>query len=193
MKRESSIERKTKETDIKLKLSLDGSGKAHIQTGIGFFDHMLSAFAVHGRFDLDVTVQGDLDVDTHHTIEDTGIVLGKALKKILGDRSGIRRFGNFSVPMDEALAFCAVDISGRAFTVFEAHFANPFIGSLETECIKEFWRAFAENAGITLHLICRYGENDHHKCEALFKACAHALREASREGENEEVLSSKGV
>lgn len=191
--RTSQISRKTKETDISVTLSLGGSGKAEIDTGIGFFDHMLTALAVHGGFDLTVRCAGDLNVDGHHSVEDVGICLGRALGEALGDKAGIVRYGSAFVPMDEALGFCAVDISGRPFLVFDAAFANERIGEYETCLTEEFMRAFAFNAGITLHVKAEYGKNDHHITEALFKALAHALRQAAAENEDGAALSTKGT
>lgn len=172
-------------------LNLDGSGKHDIRTGIGFFDHMLTAFAVHAGVDLSVSVQGDLEVDCHHTIEDTGIVLGQAIGKALGDKSGIARYGSFFIPMDEALGFCALDISGRAFLVFSCEFTNERIGEMDTQMVEEFFRAVSYGAGITLHLKAEYGKNDHHMAEALFKAFAHAFSQAVAPKEG--TLSTKGV
>ncbi len=193
--RESEQTRKSKETDIAVTLVLDGSGKADISTGIGFFDHMLTAFAVHGGFNLTVKAAGDLEVDCHHTVEDTGIVLGRAFAEALGDKSGIRRYGSFTIPMDEALAFAAVDVSGRPFLVFDCPFGGERIGGLDTEMVSEFFRAFAFWAGITLHIKLWYGANDHHKCEAVFKAAAHALCVAVEKAERNEgkTLSTKGI
>ncbi len=171
--------RKTRETDITVKLNLDGTGLHEIDTGIGFLNHMLTALAVHGAMDLSVKVVGDLEVDGHHTAEDTGIVLGQAFKCSIGDRVGIARYAHSFIPMDEALGFCAIDISDRAFLVFDVSFSSSMIGDLDTQLVEEFFRAFAVNAGVTLHLKCEYGNNDHHICEAVFKAFAHALREAS--------------
>lgn len=182
--------RKTKETDVAVSLSLDG-GAVDISTGIGFFDHMLSAFAVHGGFGLQVKTIGDLYVDGHHTVEDTGIVLGKTFAQAFGDRSGIARFGSFYVPMDEALAFAAVDVSGRPFLAFRANFSQERTGEYDLCLTEEFMRAFATNAGITLHVRLEYGANAHHEVEAIFKAVAHALRLASTQTE-EGVLSTKG-
>jgi imidazoleglycerol-phosphate dehydratase len=190
--RTAEISRKTKETDIKITLELDGSGKTSIDTGIGFFNHMLNSFAVHGGFDLSVVCRGDLEVDGHHSVEDIGIVLGKAFAEALGDKAGITRYGTFFVPMDEALAFCSIDISGRPFLVFNADFHDERIGELDTCLCEEFFRAFAFNAGITLHIRKEYGKNDHHVCEAIFKAVAHALKEAVAIN-GDEVLSTKGV
>ncbi len=189
--RTAEIKRKTKETDISVALDLDG-GNVNIRTGIGFFDHMLTAFAVHGGFGLEVFVEGDLDVDTHHTVEDTGIALGAAFKKALGDMGGINRYGSFYIPMDESLALCALDISNRPFLVFNAEFKEERCGEYETCCTEEFFRAFAVNAGITLHLNVLYGSNSHHKIEALFKAFAHAMKIAVAPSSGG-VLSTKGV
>lgn len=188
--RTSKIQRKTKETEVSVSLSLDG-GEVSVSTGIGFFDHMLNAFAVHGGFGLRVEAEGDLFVDCHHTVEDAGIVLGKAFAAALGDKSGIARYGSFFVPMDEALAFCAVDISGRPFLVFQADFPQERVGDFDTCMTEEFMRAFAVNAGITLHLRVEYGSNAHHEIEALFKAAAHALGIAAAETGGG-VLSTKG-
>ena len=190
--RSAEVNRKTKETDISIKLDLDGTGKADISTGIGFFDHMLTAFAVHGGLDLTVKVSGDLDVDGHHSVEDTGIVLGTAFKQAIGDMKGIKRYGTAFIPMDEALGFASLDISGRPYLVFNADFSDDRIGELDTCLVEEFFRAFAFNAGITLHLKCEYGKNDHHIAEALFKAAAHAVADAKVIAGNE-ILSTKGV
>ena len=189
--RTAEIKRKTKETDISVALDLDG-GNVNIRTGIGFFDHMLTAFAVHGGVGLEVFVEGDLDVDTHHTVEDTGIALGAAFKKALGDMGGINRYGSFYIPMDESLALCALDISNRPFLVFNAEFKEERCGEYETCCTEEFFRAFAVNAGITLHLNVLYGSNSHHEIEALFKAFAHAMKIAVAPSGGG-VLSTKGV
>lgn len=190
--RTSQLTRKTKETDINIKLTLDGSGLTNIDTGIGFFDHMLTAFGVHGAMDLNVKTVGDLYVDAHHTVEDTGIVLGKAFAEAVGDKAGISRFGSAYIPMDEALGFCSLDISGRPFLVFDANFTDDKMGEMDTCLVEEFFRAFAFNAGITLHIKACYGKNDHHIAEAIFKAVAHAVKAAVKiEGEN--VLSTKGV
>jgi len=191
MNREANITRKTKETDITASLKLDG-GEVKINTGIGFLDHMLTALGVHGGFGLTLEAKGDLYVDGHHTAEDVGIVLGKAFCEALGDKGGIVRYGSAFIPMDEALGFCAVDISGRPFLVFNAEFVNEKIGELDTCLIEEFMRAFAFNAGITLHLRCEYGKNDHHKAEALFKALAYALKTAVKPNSGE-IVSTKGV
>lgn len=189
--RKAEVERNTKETQIKIALDLDG-GDVNVNTGIGFFDHMLTALGVHGGLGLNVDVQGDLDVDTHHTVEDTGIALGMAFKEAIGDMSGINRYGSFYIPMDESLALCALDISNRPFLVFKANFNEEKCGDYETCCTEEFFRAFAVNAGVTLHLNVVYGQNTHHEIEALFKAFAHALKIAASKNGNE-VLSTKGV
>ena len=194
MMRKSAIARKTAETDIKLKLNLDGNGKSDISTGIGFFDHMLNLFAKHGLFDLDLFCDGDLVVDGHHSVEDIGIVLGQAFSKALGDKSGISRYGSFYIPMDEALAFVAIDISGRPFLVYDGGEMTPIVGDYDTELTEEFLRAFAFNAGITLHIKVLYGTNSHHKIEAVFKALGHAMREAvTIDSRIKGVLSTKGV
>ncbi len=184
--RTAQVKRTTKETDITLSLQLDG-GRIQIDTGVGFLDHMLNSFATHGGFGLQVSVKGDLHVDCHHTVEDTGIVLGKALGEALGDKSGIARFGSSFVPMDEALAFAAVDVSGRPFLAFDASFEQERVGDFDTCMTEEFMRAFAFNAGITLHTRIEYGKNAHHEIEAMFKAVGEAV--APRNG----ILSTKGV
>lgn len=190
--RRSEISRNTKETKINISLDLDGQGRYNIKTGIGFFDHMLTALCVHGGFDLDVNVDGDLYVDGHHTVEDTGIVLGQAFKAALGDVKGIARYGTSFIPMDESLGFCCLDISNRPFLVYECSFSDPRTGEYDNCLTEEFMRAFAFNAGITLHLKCPYGSNDHHKNEAMFKALAHALKDAVKINGGE-ILSTKGV
>ena len=176
--REAQIKRKTAETVIELTLKLDGSGEANVDTGIGFLDHMLKSFAKHGLFDLTVKVKGDLEVDCHHTIEDTGIVLGSAIRKALGDKNGIRRYGSFLLPMDETLCMCAIDLSGRPYFVFDADFKTDRVGYFDTEMVKEFFYAVSYSAGMNLHLKECYGENAHHIIEAMFKAFARALDEA---------------
>ena len=176
--RTSSIARATSETDIRLTLALDGTGKAEVATGVGFFDHMLTALARHSLMDLTVAAKGDLHIDDHHTVEDVGIVLGQALRQALGDKRGIRRFGQCLLPMDEALAEAAIDISGRPFLAWSVPFQRPKIGSFDTELVEEFFRAFAFNAGITLHVALKAGSNAHHVAEASFKAVARALRMA---------------
>lgn len=190
--RTSNIQRNTKETKINIELNLDG-GDVEVSTGIGFFDHMLTAFGVHGGFGLRVEVKGDLEVDTHHTAEDTGIVLGKAFKEALGNMSGIERYGSFSIPMDESLAQVSLDISNRPFLVFNAKFEQELCGDYETCVTEEFWRAFAMNSGITLHINVPYGTNAHHQIEAIFKAVAHALKIAVTKNSDGAVLSTKGV
>lgn len=190
--RTSIVERNTKETQIKVELCLDG-GAVEVSTGIGFFDHMLTAFGVHGGFGLKVTVKGDLEVDTHHTVEDTGIALGMAFKQALGDMSGIERYGTFFIPMDESLVQASLDISNRPFLVFKADFKQEKCGDYENCCTEEFWRAFAMNAGITLHIIVLYGANAHHEIEGIFKSVAHALKIAVKRNADGTVLSTKGL
>ena len=185
--------RKTKETDISLTLNLDGAGKTDIHTGIGFFDHMLDGLARHGLFDLEVSVSGDLDVDCHHTIEDTGIVLGQAILKALGEKKGIKRYGNFLLPMDETLILCAIDLSGRPYLNFSAEFTSEKIGELDTEMIREFFYAVSYSAAMNLHLKVLDGKNNHHIAEALFKGFGKALDEATMtEPRIKEVWSTKG-
>lgn len=190
--RTASVERNTKETQIKIELNLNG-GDVDVSTGIGFFDHMLTAFGVHGGFGLKVRVKGDLEVDTHHTVEDTGIALGMAFKQALGDMSGIERYGFFIIPMDEAIATCAIDISNRPYLSFIADFKQEKCGDYETCVTEEFFRAFAFNSCITLHIEVPYGQNAHHEIEAIFKAVAHSLKKAVTPREDGEVLSTKGV
>ena len=193
MERIAEISRKTKETDINLKLNLDGSGKSAIHTGIGFFDHMLEGFAKHGFFDLDCTVDGDLHVDGHHTVEDTGIVLGEAIKKAVGDKKGMKRYGFFILPMDDALALCAIDICGRPYLNYECDFTVHNVGGLDTELIREFLYAVSYSAGMNLHIKLLAGVNNHHIAEAVFKAFAKALDQAvSMDERIEGVLSTKG-
>ncbi len=189
--REASIHRQTAETDITLTLNLGGGGH-NICTGIGFFDHMLTALAVHGGLGLRVEARGDLEVDCHHTVEDVGIVLGQALGRALADKTGLRRYGHAFIPMDEALAFCAVDLSGRPFLVFSGEFPQAQVGNFDACVTQEFFRAVAFHAGITLHLRCEYGANSHHMIEGMFKAFAHALKDAA-ETAGTGVLSSKGM
>ena len=191
--RTGEISRTTKETDIKIKVILDGKGTADISTGIGFFDHMLTALSVHSGISMSIHVTGDLHVDGHHTVEDTGIALGQALAIALGDKSGIARYGTAYIPMDESLAFTSLDISNRSFLVFNAEFTNQSCGGYDVCLTEEFFRAFAFNAGITLHINLLYGTNDHHKCEAIYKSAAHALRQAAALTENGKTLSTKGV
>lgn len=187
----TEIKRETKETQIQLNLNIDGTGNFTGTSGIGFFDHMLTAFAVHGGFDINLQMTGDLEVDGHHSVEDVGIVLGQAFAQVV-DKKKIERFGSFYVPMDESLAFCALDISGRAFLHYDAAFTNQSVGALDCCLVEEFFRAFAMNSGITLHIRLEYGSNDHHKIEAIFKAVAHALQQAVKLREGN-ILSSKGV
>lgn len=191
--KQAQIKRTTKETDIDVKIILDRQGTANIDTGIGFFDHMLTALSVHSGISMDIKVKGDLHVDGHHTVEDTGIVLGKAFNEALGDKSGITRYGSAFIPMDESLSFCSLDISNRPFLVFHGSFTNAMIGSYDACLTEEFFRAFAFNAGITLHINMMYGSNDHHKCEAAFKAVAHALKIAVTPLTDGKTLSTKGV
>ena len=186
-----AIQRKTKETDIQLSLSLEG-GKVAVQTGIGFFDHMLTAFAFYGGLGLELTVKGDLEVDGHHTVEDAGIVLGQAMSRALGDRKGIRRFASAYIPMDEALCFTALDFSNRPYLVFDAAMPQPMIGGYDACLTEEFMRAFAVNSGLTLHMKCLYGKNAHHITEALFKSLGVSVKEAvAITGTG--VTSTKGV
>lgn len=189
--REAYISRKTNETEISVNFNLDGNKDIKIDTGVGFFDHMLELFAFHGGFDLTVNAKGDLDVDDHHTIEDVGIALGCAFKEALGDKRGIARYGTFMCPMDEALSTVNIDISGRPYLVFHCEFQKEMLGMMSSEMVKEFFYAFAMNAGVTLHINLNYGENDHHKCESIFKAFGHALKEAV-EIESDELPSTKG-
>ena len=181
-KRTAELSRKTGETDIALKLDLDGTGKSEIKTGVGFFDHMLNALARHARWDLAITCSGDLQIDDHHTVEDIGLVLGSAIDQALGEKKGINRFADALVPLDEALSRVVVDISGRGLLVFRAGngFSREMVGDLSTEMIEEFWRAVATRANITLHMELLYGGNAHHQAESLFKAAARALGEATR-------------
>lgn len=191
--RTSQFNRKTKETDIKLNMNLDGLGDTQIKTGIGFFDHMLDGFARHGFFDLKVTVTGDLVVDTHHTIEDTGIVLGTAIKKAVGNKKGIKRYGSCILPMDETLVLCAIDLSGRPYFSFEGAFPTEKIGYLDSEMIQEFFYAISYSSAMNLHLKILSGKNSHHMAEGLFKSFGRALDEATRIDERlKDVLSTKG-
>lgn len=192
--RTSEVNRKTNETDIKLSLNLDGEGIAKVKTGIGFFEHMLNAMCRFALIDLTLDCAGDLYVDTHHTIEDTGICLGIAIQKALGDKAQISRLGHAYVPMDEAMAFVALDVSGRPFIVFDAKFEAPNVGAMDTQMVEEFFRAVAVGAGLTLHMQVSYGTNDHHKIEALFKAFGRALREGvSLDPRVKGIPSTKGV
>ena len=194
MERTASVKRTTKETDIEIILNLDGTGKADIQTGIGFFDHMLEGFARHGLFDLTVRAKGDLEVDCHHTVEDTGIVLVTAIIQALGDKAGICRYGNFMLPMDETLILCAVDLSGRPYLNFDAAFTPGRIGDLDTEMIREFFYAVSYSAKMNLHLKMLDGGNNHHIAEALFKGFGRALLQAVRKEERiEGAWTTKGT
>ena len=191
--RKAHVERNTSETKIIVDLNLDGSGKYDIDTGIGFFDHMLNSFAKHGFFDLTCKVDGDLEVDCHHTIEDTGIVLGQAIREAVGDKKGIRRFGNFLLPMDETLALCAVDLSGRPYLNYNAEFVSDKMGEMDTEMVREFFYAVSYSAMMNIHLKILDGINDHHKAEALFKAFGKALDMATMEETRiKEAWTTKG-
>ena len=193
MARTADYVRKTKETDISLHLNLDGTGSSSIHTGIGFFDHMLDGFARHGLFDLKVNVAGDLAVDCHHTIEDTGIVLGNAIKEAVGDKKGIRRYGSCILPMDETLVLCAVDLSGRPYLVFDGEFTTDRVGYMDTEMVKEFFYAISYTAGMNLHIRVLSGGNNHHMIEAMFKAFAKALDLATViDPRITDILSTKG-
>jgi imidazoleglycerol-phosphate dehydratase len=178
MARTATIQRKTAETDIELELDLDGSGQSTIDTGVGFLDHMLVLFAKHGVFDLRVKAIGDLHIDQHHTVEDVGICLGQAVRQALGDKKGIRRYGHFTLPMDETLVTTALDLSGRAYLVYRVDFPSTTIGQFDTQLVEEFWQAFAGNALCNLHLLLHHGRNSHHISEAIFKSTARALRMA---------------
>lgn len=192
--RTAKITRKTKETDITLELNLDGTGIAEIETGIGFFDHMLQSFAKHGFFDLKVNVKGDLYVDTHHTVEDTGIVLGQAIRQALMEKTGIRRYGSFLLPMDETLILCAIDLSGRPYLNYQAQLTCEKLGYMDAELVKEFFYAISYSAGMNLHLKQMDGSNNHHIVEAMFKAFAKALDEACGiDSRIQGVLSTKGT
>jgi imidazoleglycerol-phosphate dehydratase len=194
MVRSTEISRKTKETDITLSLALDGAGLSRIDTGIGFLDHMLTLFAKHGHMNLTVICKGDLDVDSHHTVEDIGIVLGQAIFQCLGSKESIRRYGSCFVPMDETLVLAAVDISNRPFLVFDLPFSSQMIGMMDTEMFEEFFRAVTQNAGLTLHVKLMHGHNNHHIAEAAFKAFARALHDASfLDPTIDGVMSTKGV
>ena len=193
MERQATVERKTKETDIFLRLDIDGNGKGEVDTGIGFLDHMLEGFARHGFFDLKCKVKGDLRVDGHHTAEDTGIVLGQAIREAAGDKRGIRRYGYFILPMDEVLALCAVDLCGRPYLQFDCPFTAERVGELDTELVKEFFYAVSYSAGMNLHLRILQPGNNHHMIEALFKAFAKALDETiTLDPRISDVLSTKG-
>lgn len=191
--RQATVKRKTSETDIALFLRIDGSGEAEVDTGIGFFDHMLKSFAKHGLFDLKLKVTGDLIVDCHHTIEDVGIVLGEAIKEAIGDKMSIKRYGDIILPMDETLIMCAIDLSGRPYLGFESTFTADSVGYLDTQMVKEFFYAISYSAGMNLHIRKITGENDHHIIEGMFKAFAKALDEACmKDARIKSVLSTKG-
>ena len=192
--RKANISRKTAETDIELALNLDGTGVSSVDTGIGFFDHMLKSFAKHGFFDMNLVVKGDLEVDCHHTIEDTGIVLGKAIKEAVGDKAGIKRYGSFIMPMDETLVMCAIDLSGRPYLNYDLQLTVPRVGNFDTEMAKEFFYAVSYAAEMNLHIKQLDGANNHHIIEAAFKAFANALSMATRIDERlkGEILSTKG-
>ncbi len=192
--RSSKVLRKTGETDIDLTICLDGKGHTDIDSGIGFFDHMLTLFTVHGHFDMVLSCKGDINVDGHHSVEDIGIALGQAVKEALGDKAGINRYGTFFMPMDECLILVSMDISNRPYLVYDGGEMAPMIGDYDTELTEEFLRAFAFNAGITLHVKVLYGKNSHHKVEGIFKALGHALHIASSKNpEVQGVLSTKGM
>lgn len=192
--RRATVQRKTSETDIVITIDLDGRGQGEIETGVGFLDHMLTAVAVHGLFDLNVSARGDLHIDAHHTIEDVAIVLGQTIGQALGDRRAIQRTGHAYVPMDEALGFVALDISGRPYTVFQATWHTPAIGQFPTDLVEHFFESLAVHARLTLHASCPYGRNDHHQAEALFKALARALRMAvTIDPRRDDVASTKGT
>ena len=194
MNRVAAVNRETAETKIALQLNLDGTGKSAIDSGIGFFDHMLNLMTVHGQLDLELRCDGDLEVDGHHSVEDIGIALGDAFKEAISDKKGICRYGTFYLPMDESLAFVTLDISGRPFLVYDGGEMAPMVGGFDTELTEEFLRAFAMHAGITLHVKVLYGTNTHHKIEAIFKALGHALRIAvSQDPKVKGVPSTKGM
>lgn len=191
--RKSTVTRNTNETDISMNFCIDGSGKAEISTGIGFFDHMLNSFTRHGLFDMELSVKGDLYVDTHHTIEDTGIVLGTAIKEAVGDKKSIKRYGSVILPMDEALVLCALDLSNRPYLVFDAEFTTDRVGYFDTEMVKEFFYAISYAAGMNLHLKVLSGSNNHHIIECMFKAFAKALDEATMVDQRiKDVMTTKG-
>lgn len=193
MERKATVRRTTKETDISVILNLDGSGKSSIETGIGFFDYMLEGFTRHGFFDLDMKIKGDLQVDGHHSVEDAGIVLGTAIREALGDKAGIKRYGSSVLPMDDALAMCAVDLCGRPYFAFDCEFTVEKVGDLDTELVREFFYAVSYSVGMNLHVKMFSGINNHHMIEAIFKAFAKALDEATlKDARIKDVLSTKG-
>lgn len=194
MNRKAAVERKTNETEIRISIDLDGSGKRRIDTGVKFFDHMLDGFARHGLFDLEVSCRGDLEVDCHHTIEDTGIVLGQAVAEALGDKNGITRYGHCLLPMDEALILCAVDLGGRPYLIFDADFRGSSYGDMDTQMVREFFYAFSYSARMNLHIKEIYGSNDHHVTEAMFKALGRSLRAAcEKDPRVSGIPSTKGL
>jgi imidazoleglycerol-phosphate dehydratase len=194
MERIAEVSRDTKETQITVRLNIDGTGISHVDTGIGFFNHMLEGFARHGLFDLDIKCKGDTWVDSHHSIEDCGIVLGTAIKEAIGDKAGIKRYGSCILPMDESLVLCAVDLCGRPYFVYDAAFKGEKCGEMDTQMVREFFYAVSYAAGMNLHIKEFYGENDHHVAEAMFKAFAKALDQATQPDERiSGVLSTKGV
>ena len=194
MARNVKKERNTSETQISMELNIDGKGNCTVDTGIGFFDHMLNSFARHSGFDLNATLTGDLHVDGHHTVEDTGIVLGELLKEAVGDKKGIKRYGNMILPMDDALVLCAIDFCGRPYFSFDAKFPTERIGYLDCELVKEFFYAISYSAGMNLHIKLLSGDNSHHICEAMFKAFAYAVSQAVSIGnDSKKVLSTKGT
>lgn len=191
--RKASVKRETNETDISMDFTIDGSGKAEISTGIGFFDHMLNSFTRHGLFDMKLSVKGDLYVDTHHSIEDTGIVLGQAIKEAIGDKKSIKRYGSVILPMDEALVLCSLDLSGRPYLVCDAKFTTDRVGYFDTEMVKEFFYAISYSAGMNLHIKVLSGSNNHHIIEGIFKAFAKALDEATiTDPRIKDIMSTKG-
>jgi imidazoleglycerol-phosphate dehydratase len=192
MLRKAEISRKTSETSVSLSFNIDGSGKAGIDTGIGFLNHMLNLFTRHGFFDLDIKAAGDLEVDAHHTVEDVGIVLGQSIKEAAGDKKSIKRYGMSYLPMDEALAMAVLDFSGRPYLVFDVKFSDDMTGTMNTQLFEEFFRALCIHAGLTLHMKVEYGKNTHHMMEALFKALGRALRQAL-EVVSEDIPSTKGM
>lgn len=193
MERSANVTRTTKETDISVELNLDGSGQSRVETGIGFFDHMLEGFARHGFFDLDIRIKGDLQVDAHHSVEDAGIVLGTAIRQALGDKVGIKRYGSCILPMDDALCMCAIDLSGRPYFAFDCEFSAEKAGYLDTELVREFFYAISYSVGMNLHIKMLSGFNTHHMIEAIFKAFARALDEAvDKDMRIKDVLSTKG-
>ncbi|SDA64945.1 imidazoleglycerol-phosphate dehydratase [Butyrivibrio sp. INlla18] len=192
--RTATVARNTKETKITVSLNIDGTGKSKIDTGIGFFDHMLEGFAKHGLFDLEVNVEGDLNVDGHHTVEDTGIVLGQAIMQAIGNKKGIKRYGNMILPMDESLVLSAIDLCGRPYFVMDAEFSSPMVGDFDTQLVREFFYAVSYSAMMNIHLRVITGINDHHKIEAMFKAFAKSLDEATTiDPRITDVLSTKGA